>query len=123
MPTTLIGMDLATKLTQATEAKGWSQGDFTRALNEHLDEPVSKYVVNAWYTGKRRPDAALALVASRVLGLDLVYLCDDQLDEPPPRPDLTEDERMVLRMFRASGLDAEEAVKRILVKDPGPRPR
>lgn len=121
---TLAGMDLATKLLQATEKRGWSQADLRRMLNDRLDDGrVSKYMTEAWFAGKSRPDATIALALSEILDIDLHFLCDDRIEEPPSRPEITEDERMVLRMFRTSGLTAEEAVRRMLIKQFGIAPR
>lgn len=99
-------MNYAAKLCKIMHSFDWSQTDLARRAG------VTKNKVGRWlHEGVVPYDEALLRI-SRATGLPVVYLLDDSLEEPPPPP-LAPDEAYILRVVRALGIDADEAVRRL----------
>lgn len=62
-------------------------------------------------SGKRRLYVDQAFLIARVLGVPLDFLADDAQDEPPA--ELSADEWAVLDLYRAIGLNRQEALRRL----------
>jgi hypothetical protein len=71
--------------------------------------------------GKRRPYLDQGLRLAQTLGISLDYLANDDLDEPPG-VEFSADERALVSVYRAKGLDFEEAVRRLDVRSPAWNP-
>lgn len=106
-------MEFSAKLKKLMRDHRYSQEMLARQLD------VSQNLVSLWSRGKSTPDLKQASALARALGVSLDYLADDDLDDQPLPSSLTEDEKMVLRIFHTSGLTAEEAVERLLIRKLG----
>jgi transcriptional regulator with XRE-family HTH domain len=86
-----------------------NQSEFSRQTG------IPQTTISEWRSGKREPTLKNASHLARALGVPLDYLADDGLDEPPPppRPETSEEERVILRFLRATGLDTDEALRRL----------
>jgi transcriptional regulator with XRE-family HTH domain len=100
------GMDLPTKLSQLMEARRVSQADVARAAG------MAQTAISRVLGGKQRLYLDQAAQIADYLGVSVDYLADDSLDEPPRGPELSEDERVILRMARVLG--AEKAIRRLV---------
>lgn len=98
----------------------------TRHSQESLGElvGVSQNLVSLWCRGKSFPDIHEVAALSKVFGVSIDYLVDDEMDAPGP-PTMTDRERMVWEFVQEIG--ADEAWK-ILVgsrksgQEPAPAP-
>jgi transcriptional regulator with XRE-family HTH domain len=86
---------------------------------------IGQSAISAMTRGSRRPFMDQALRLARAVGTSLDYLADDAQDEPPQSSGLPEDERAVVKLYRALGLDEAEALRRLSAPlgqpwDPGP---
>lgn len=63
--------------------------------------------------GAKPPGPSYLLRLSRLLGVPVDFLLDDEQDEPDVIGMLSEAERTILRVVRALGLDADEALRRL----------
>lgn len=107
--TTYGGMTFSEKLKKLMADRRLSQD----ALAQLLD--VSQNLVSLWARGKNAPDIHQAAMIGRVLGgIDLNYLVDDTIEEPPGGPkELPRDQQAVLDLYIALGLSQREALKRL----------
>src|SRR3954447_25694961 len=103
----MLCMKLHEKLVALCRRQRLKQSDLIRVSG------ASKSAMSAWFKGKFKPDLVSALTMARALGVSLEYLADDSLDVEITVRDLSEDERFVLRVFRAFGIDADQAAKRM----------
>lgn len=106
MPKSLYGLDMEfpAKLTKLVEGCGLSHRALGRAVNGQ-----SASTVGRWMAGQSKISLQDAAKLARVLGVSLDYLGNDEQDRPDP-PIISEDEAVLLRVFRASGLSVDEAI-------------
>lgn len=98
-------MPFADRLTHLLETRQWNYADLRRALGG----AISISTVSRWASGEREPRLSEALQVAAVLGVSL----DDLADNPAkPKPELTEDEKEVLKTARRLG--HERAMRRLL---------
>lgn len=115
------GMEFRLKLRLLMDRTRRSQEDIGRALG------VSQSKVSRWVKGPTRPDLSEGLALSRLFGVDPAYLADDGMDTPPESRDLSEDERLVIELYRAlredpgEKMDAREALRRLRLRPEMPR--
>jgi transcriptional regulator with XRE-family HTH domain len=75
---------------------------------------IGQSAISAMTRGQRRPFMDQALRLARAVGTSLDFLADDDMDEESPKPSgLPEDERAVVKLYRALGLDEGEALRRL----------
>lgn len=73
---------------------------------------VSHTAVNNWLAGTD-PSLTKAARAARVLGVSLDYLVDDAQEYPPPPPELSGEEKMLLAYMRLKKVSPERAQEAI----------
>jgi transcriptional regulator with XRE-family HTH domain len=73
---------------------------------------VSQSLVSLWTLGKRIPDLQESARLAKLFDVDLGYLADDEMDDPPAS-EFAEWERGVIELIRAMGLDRREATRRL----------
>jgi transcriptional regulator with XRE-family HTH domain len=100
------------RFAEKLDAEMRSRGLNPSRLSEQLGGAPSNDTIGRWLKGKAG-GAKLedVLKVASHLGLPINYLCDDALDRPPGE-DLTEDERVVLRIAREIGPD--RAIRRLV---------
>lgn len=98
-------MEFSSKLKRLMGIHRYSQG----LLAQKLD--VSQNKVSTWTRGLVLPDLREAVVLSRLFGVDVNYLANDALDDPPESPE--DDERAILDLVHALELDKREALRRL----------
>lgn len=104
-------MNVLEKILAAARREGMNQAAFERWAG------LPQGRVSKWRGGQSEPTWAQIVGWAREFGLSLDFLADDDLDSPPP-PEITDEERAVLRMVRRIGVD--EAERRLLnVPDDG----
>lgn len=95
-------MTFSQKLSSLADERDWNQADFLRALKRSGVRNVSVSTVSNWFNGKSRPeDTSVSLAVSRLFGVPLEYLVDDEMNEPPPTGELPDDEDRILRFYRS----------------------
>jgi len=124
------------KVIEVLAARGLKQNALAAALG------VPDYTVTKWKgEGEGKPSPYQLLQAARWLGVPVDYFLDHQMTEIPP-PAVTDDEWLVLRVFRAlrddaaDPIDHEEAIRRLshrpdipgaarptTIDKPGPKPK
>jgi transcriptional regulator with XRE-family HTH domain len=109
-------MKLFEKLNRLADERGLSQRRIAACFGE-----VGKWKdkINDWFNDKRKPSLVEGLALARCLGVPLEYLADDAMDDPPA-PELTEDERAVLDLYRALGLSRAAALRALSGRIPEP---
>lgn len=95
------------KLAILCEDRGWKPIEVAKRL-----PGIGKSKVYNWFSGKTVPDIREAKILATVLGADIGFLADDDLDAPDSAG-LTDGDRLVLGMVRAHGLSADEAARAI----------
>jgi transcriptional regulator with XRE-family HTH domain len=105
-------MKFSDKLTRLLDTSGKSQSQVARETGIH------QTAISDMTKGKRRPYMDQALSLARSLGVSLDFLADDALDAPPAlaSPELNYDEKTVLLVVKALGLDLETAIRRLYGK-------
>lgn len=109
------GMKFPEKLDKVIADSGKSQSRIARETG------ISQSAISAMTRGDRRPYMDQALKLARALGVPLDYLADESLDELPA-PELTTDDRLILRIVRKLEIDADEVIRRLYVAGPVGRP-
>jgi transcriptional regulator with XRE-family HTH domain len=100
-------MDAMAKIEKLLRAKGWKQNAFEKAA------VLAENRLSKWKDGQGEPTLRQASRMARLLGVPLEYLADDELEDPPAGPGLTDDERAILDLYRALGLDRAEGLRRL----------
>jgi transcriptional regulator with XRE-family HTH domain len=100
----MVAMTFGEKLAKLSEARGWKAAEVARRLK------VSPNTVGRWLADERRPFDDVLLSVARLFSVQADFLVDEA-QERVPAPELTEDERFVLRLVRASGLSADDVAK------------
>jgi transcriptional regulator with XRE-family HTH domain len=108
-----FGAKLAALIKDKTRARSQS------ALAEATG--LKQTAISAMTLGKRRPYADQAFLIARALGVCLDYLLDDSLDEEPPS-ELTDEERILMKFIRDSGLPHVEVIRRLVQGGGAPTP-
>jgi transcriptional regulator with XRE-family HTH domain len=72
------------KLAAICESRGWRPIEVAKRL-----PGIGKSKVYNWFSGKTLPDIGEARTLARILGTDVGFLADDDLDVPPA-PDASE---------------------------------
>src|SRR5262245_47357824 len=98
-------MTFTEKVRTLLKAHRLSQSDLAEALG------TSQPQVSRWLEGGTPPRSDYLLKMARTLGVPADYLIDDALDEPPRAPELNDDERYLLQLYRDLGLSREEAAR------------
>jgi transcriptional regulator with XRE-family HTH domain len=98
-------MRFAEKVRNLLKSRRLSQSELAALLG------TSQPQVSRWLEGDTPPRWDYLLKMARALGVTADYLIDPEQDEPPRPPELTEDERIVLQLYRDLGLSREEAVR------------
>jgi transcriptional regulator with XRE-family HTH domain len=75
--------------------------------------------IGRWETGDGMPTMDQGFRLARALGVPFDYLVDDAQQELPA-PELSDDERAVLRLMRVLSLNADEALRRLATAVPLP---
>lgn len=75
---------LAEKLRQIREALGLSQTEFLKRLG--LEESMSYARISEYETGQREPSLLTLLAYSRLAGIHMEVLADDEADLPAKLP-------------------------------------
>jgi len=101
----MFDMSFPERLAQQLESRGWNYADLRRAMGN----VVSVSTISRWASGEREPRLSEALSVANVFSLSLDDLADNPLK---PRPELTEDEREVLKT--AARLGHDRAMGRLL---------
>lgn len=110
-----VCMTFSAKVRDLLKRHRLSQADLAEAIGTNQPQ------ISRWLEKDRPPQkTALLLRLARSLGTSVDFLIDDAMDEPPAPPELTEDERYLLRTYRNSGIDADTAARRIMER-PGSR--
>jgi transcriptional regulator with XRE-family HTH domain len=99
-------MDAMAKIEKLLGAKRWKQNAFEKAA------VLAENRISKWKDGQGEPTLRQAYRMARLLGVPLDYLADDALQEPSSSG-LTDDERAILDLFRALGLDRAEGLRRL----------
>lgn len=103
------------KLSLLLEERGMSARELARRL-----KTVSYASVQRWLNGETEPRLSDAARIAVELGCSLRYLADDRLTQEPDEPSrLSVDEQAVLVVFRAMGISADEAAKRLMGRTKG----
>lgn len=98
-------MRFAEKVRSLLKERRLSQSDLAAMLG------TSQPQVSRWLEGDTPPRWDYLLKMARALGVTADYLIDSALDEPPRSPELADDERFVLQLYRDLGLTREEAAR------------
>src|SRR4051794_10286382 len=98
-------MMFAEKVRNLLKERRLSQSDLAEALG------TSQPQVSRWLEGGTPPRWDYLLKMARALGVSVDYLIDAEQDEPPRPPELTDDERFVLQLYRDLRLSREEAAR------------
>lgn len=101
---TSVVMEFSKKLRVLMGKNRVSQDMLARALD------VSQGTVSNWTRDQGMPNLYEAARIAEFFHVDLKYLADDALDEPPPE-EMTAEERALVSVFRAKELSFEEAVR------------
>jgi transcriptional regulator with XRE-family HTH domain len=104
-------MEFSKKLKILAGQHRYSQSMLARELD------VSQNLVSLWTRGASIPDLYEAAKMAKLFNVDVNYLADDSLDDPPPA-ELEPDERELVSLYRALHLEKAEALRR-LATDPG----
>lgn len=99
-------MEFFRKLKALAGRHRFSQDMLAKALG------VSQGKVSLWTRGQNIPDLYEAAQLAELFHVDLNYLADDSLDEPP-QAELTSEERALVSLIRAKGLAFDEVVRRL----------
>lgn len=95
---------------------------------------IPQTTISALVRGVQKASLEQAFKLAQALGLSLDYLADDTLEEPPV-PELSEEERHILRVYRSlrrKGVSLEEVEDRLIdvagepggkVRDPAAQPK
>lgn len=92
-------MRLGEKLTTLCRERKWGRYDLLDVV-----PGVSKSTIDNWIRNRTRPDLTSALLLSRAFDVPLEWLADDQADAVPGPP-LSDEERMLLELFRSLRAD------------------
>jgi transcriptional regulator with XRE-family HTH domain len=98
-------MTFAEKVRNLLKARRLSQSDLAEALG------TSQPQVSRWLEAGTPPRSDYLLKMARVLGVPADYLIDADQDEPPRPPELSDDERYLLQLYRDLGLSRDEAAR------------
>src|SRR5436309_14206232 len=98
-------MTFAEKVRGLLKSRRLSQSDLVEA------QGTSQPQVSRWLEADTPPRADYLLKMARTLGVPADYLIDDDQDEPPQPPALSDDERFVLQLYRDLGLTRDEAAR------------
>lgn len=97
-------MDFPAKLALLIAQRNTSQSRLSR------DTGLSQSAISLMTKGEQRPYLDQGLRLARALRVSLDFLADDDLDQPP-RPELTDDERVIVSVVRAAGLSSDAAIR------------
>jgi transcriptional regulator with XRE-family HTH domain len=100
-------MKFADKVRDLLKLHRMSQSDLAAALGTNQPQ------VSRWLESDTPPKWDYLLKMSRALGVPADYLIDPEQDAPPPSPELSDDERFVLQLYRDLRLSRDEAVRRL----------
>lgn len=103
---TYDAMEFSKKLKLLAGKHRYSQA----TLAQHIG--VSQNLVSLWMRGASTPDLYQAAKISEVLGVDVNYLANDAQDEPAS-PELSDEDRAVIDLVHALGLEKGEALRRL----------
>jgi len=112
-----VAMDFSDKLEKLIQLRDTNQSQLARKTG------INQSAISEMTKGKRGVSLKQAFALAQALDVSLDYLGNDDLDDEPLPSSLSDDERMVLRIFHSSGLKAEEAVERLLIRKLGMYPR
>lgn len=100
-------MEFAEKVRSLLKSLRLSQADLAEAIGTNQPQ------VSRWLDSNTPPKWAYLLKMARTLDVSVDYLIDPAQVAPPRASELTEDERFLLRSFRALKIDADTAVSRM----------
>jgi transcriptional regulator with XRE-family HTH domain len=103
-------MGFAEKVRYLLKQQRLSQSDLAKAIGTNQPQ-VSRWLESA----NTLPKVPYLLKIARALSVPVDYLIDDEVDEPPAKQELTEDEKALLRLYRAlkPALGEDEAMRRL----------
>jgi transcriptional regulator with XRE-family HTH domain len=97
------GMEFANKLKRLMSRARFSQAQLGARVG------VSQNLVGQWCRAEAVPDLREAATLAGIFGVDVNYLADDALDDPPSNPAEAE----AVKLVRALELDEAEVVRRL----------
>lgn len=99
----------ASNLKRYMAVKGKSRNDISEALN------ISYFTVSDWVNGKKYPRMDKVELLARYFGIqksDLIEIKDEKVS--PEEPKLTEEEKMILDLFRRVPEDKQQLVLQMI---------
>lgn len=114
--TTYGPMNWREKMARQRTRLGLSQADLGRLVG------LQQSRINRWENGDGKPSMEQGQKLARALGVPLDWLAADDSTEEPPAPELTPDERAIIRSIRGSGLTYEEVMGRLIAGPAGRAP-
>jgi transcriptional regulator with XRE-family HTH domain len=98
-------MRFADKVRSLLKLRRLSQSELAEALG------TTQPQISRWLEGNSPPRWDYLLKMARALGVTADYLIDQEQEELPRPPGLTEDERFLLQLYHDLGLSREDAVR------------
>lgn len=110
---------IAAKIQQLRKMKGWTQSDVASRIGR-AQSRIAK-----WELSEGMPNPRDLLALANAFGVPLVYLCDDEMQdprdaEPEQTPGLSDDETLILGIVKRIG--ADEAIGRLVKHGESPEP-
>jgi len=102
-----MDMKLGPKIRHVRKLRGLSQTKVGVLVGVHQTQ------VGKWEKGTNTPDIQQAKSLADVLNVPLDYLVDDQVDDPPA-PEITPDERALLKALRKARIDPADLLGELL---------
>lgn len=101
----LVVVKTIEKIEKRLAELGWKQNAFERSAQ------LAENRISKWKDGQGEPTLRQAFRMAKLLNVPLVYLADDEAVEAGDSHEITEDERLVLDLFHASGLSRREVIE------------
>lgn len=96
------------KILKAIERRGIDQKDLAECIH------VPRNRISKWKGGQGEPTARQIYDIAKALEIPVLYFLDDAIAEPEDVPFTSEDERLILRVFRAAKISADTVAEAIV---------